>query len=185
MIISEELVETARYVLEIFRSRSARIVTAESCTGGMISALLTSIAGSSDVFERGYVTYSNQAKAELLDIPMDLINEHGAVSSQVALAMAQGALDNSNATISAAVTGIAGPGGGSEDKPVGLVFVAIAGPLGLFVEELRFGDIGRDEIRAETAQAALEMLVAFGFDDEEDGFDDGGNDQVPPDATLN
>ncbi|MGB7287416.1 MAG: CinA family protein [Salaquimonas sp.] len=167
MKITEELVETARYVLSVFRQNGATIATVESCTGGIISALLTSIAGSSDVFERGFVTYTNQSKHELVGVPEALLEKHGAVSAEVAMAMAQGGLEHSNATISVAVTGIAGPDGGSEEKPVGLVFVSIAGPLGLFVEELRLGDIGRDEVRAETAQAALEMLVAFGFDDDD------------------
>ncbi len=168
MKISDELVETARYVLGICREHNAKIATAESCTGGMISALLTSIPGSSDVFDRAFVTYSNEAKQEMIGVPDDLLEEHGAVSAEVAMAMAQGALENSNATICVSVTGIAGPGGGSEEKPVGLVFVAVAGPLGLFVEELRYGELGRDEVRAETAQAAMEMLVAFGFDDDDD-----------------
>ncbi len=171
MKISEELVETARYVLGVFREKSAKITTAESCTGGMISALLTSIAGSSDVFDRGFVTYSNAAKHELIGVPELLLEEFGAVSAEVAMAMAQGALEKSNATVSVSITGIAGPGGGSEEKPVGLVFIAVAGPMGLFVEELRLGYIGRDEVRAQSAQAALEMLVAFGFDDE-DALDD-------------
>lgn len=175
---SEELIETARYVLGIFRENKARIATAESCTGGLISSLLTSIAGSSDVFDRAFVTYSNEAKQEMLGVPKELLTEHGAVSAEVAMAMAQGALENSNATICVSVTGIAGPDGGSDEKPVGLVFAAVAGPLGLFVEELRFGDIGRDAVRAETAQAALEMLVAFGFDD--DDFDDDKLEPTPP-----
>ena len=102
------------------------IASAESCTGGLIAGLLTEVAGSSDVFERGFVTYSNEAKAELLGIPMDVINQWGAVSTQVAAAMANGALKQSHADISIAVTGIAGPGGGSSDKPVGLVYLATA-----------------------------------------------------------
>lgn len=168
--INQELIETARYVLAAFRNNRQTIATAESCTGGLIAALLTAIPGSSDVFERGFVTYSNQAKTEQISVPEDLIAEFGAVSAEVAMAMAQGALENSNAGVSVAITGIAGPGGGSKEKPVGLVFVSIAGPQGLFVEELRLNDIGRDQIRAETAQAALEMLAAFGLED--DGEDD-------------
>ena len=168
MKITDEMVDTARYVLGVCREKGARISTAESCTGGLISALLTSFAGSSDVFDRGFVTYSNDAKKQMIGVPDLLLTEFGAVSAEVAMAMAQGALENSDATISVSVTGIAGPGGGSKEKPVGLVFIAIAGPLGLFVEELRLGDQDRDDIRAQTAQAALEMLVAFGFDDDED-----------------
>ncbi len=179
MKISDELVETARYVLGVFREKKAKISTAESCTGGMISALLTSIPGSSDVFDRGFVTYSNQAKTEMLGVPADLLAQFGAVSAEVAMAMAQGILDHSTATHGVSVTGIAGPGGGSEEKPVGLVYVSIAGPLGLFVEELRLGDIGRDEIRGQTVQAALEMLVAFGFDDDDDLLETDDNPENP------
>ncbi len=168
MKITEELVETARYVLSAFREQGATIATAESCTGGMIAALLTSIAGSSDVFERGFVCYSNEAKTGQISVPPDMIETHGAVSAEVAMAMAQGALEHSVASVSVSVTGIAGPGGGTDTKPVGTVFVAIASQDGLFVEELKLGDIGRDEIRAQTAQAALEMLVAFGLLDDED-----------------
>ena len=167
MIINDEMTATAEYVLHAFRRNGAKIATAESCTGGLIAALLTSIAGSSDVFERGFVTYSNEAKTEQISVPTDLIAEFGAVSAEVAMAMAQGALEHSNATVTVSVTGIAGPGGGSDEKPVGMVFVAIAGPDGLFVEELRLGNQSRDEIRAQTAVAALEMLVAFGLPDDE------------------
>jgi nicotinamide-nucleotide amidase len=167
MMISEEMTATAAYVLDAFRQNEAKIVTAESCTGGLIAALLTSIAGSSDVFDRGFVTYSNEAKTEQIGVRADLIEDFGAVSAEVAMAMAQGALENSNATVAVSVTGIAGPGGGSAEKPVGLVFVAIAAPDGLFVEELSLGDQSRDEIRSQTALAALEMLVAFGLPDEE------------------
>ena len=169
MKIDKELEETAKYVLNSFRSAKAKISTAESCTGGLISALLTSIPGSSDVFECGFVTYSNEAKTKMLSVPEDLLESEGAVSSQTAMAMALGALDNSNANATLAVTGIAGPDGGSEEKPVGLVYVAVASEEGVFVEELQFGDIGREEIRNQTAQAALEMLVAFTLDgDDED-----------------
>lgn len=169
MIVTSEMIETAKYVLDAFREENATIATAESCTGGLIAALLTSIAGSSDVFDRGFVTYSNAAKTEQISVPPDLIEAHGAVSAEVAMAMAQGALEHSRATVSVSVTGIAGPGGGSAEKPVGTVFVAVASQEGLFVEELKLGNPGRDEIRAQTAQAALEMLVAFGLMDDDDG----------------
>jgi nicotinamide-nucleotide amidase len=114
----------AAKLLDICRKKSLRIVTAESCTGGMISAALTDIPGSSDVFERGFVTYSNSAKAEMLGVKKSLITKNGAVSEQVASAMAAGALKKSTAHLSVAVTGIAGPGGGSKTKPVGLVYIA-------------------------------------------------------------
>ena len=168
MIVTSELGETARYVLAAFREAGHTIVTAESCTGGLIAALLTDIAGSSDVFERGFVTYSNKAKMECLGVREEILAQHGAVSAETAMAMAEGALAHSRASVAVSVTGIAGPGGGSAEKPVGLVFVAIASPMGLFVEELRLGAVGRELVSAQTAQAALEMLVAFGLDEEED-----------------
>ena len=168
-IIDDELIETARYVLAAFRRHGAKLAAAESCTGGLIIAALTAIPGASDIVERGFVTYSNEAKSEAIGVPAELIVQHGAVSKEVALSMAAGALANSLAEVAVAVTGIAGPGGGSEEKPVGLVYVAIACPDGLFVEQLTLGDVGRDEIRRQSAQAALEMLVAFGLpDDDED-----------------
>lgn len=167
MIVTSELGETARYVLSAFREAGQTIVSAESCTGGLIAALLTDSAGASDVFERGFVTYSNEAKIDCLGVHAETLAEHGAVSAETAMAMAEGALARSKATVAVSVTGIAGPGGGSAEKPVGLVFVGIAGPMGLFVEELQLGAVGREQIRAQTAQAALEMLVAFGLDEEE------------------
>ncbi len=174
MNVDKELEETAKYVLNSFRTAEAKITTAESCTGGLISTLLTAIPGSSDVFDRGFVTYSNDAKTKMLGVPEDMIESEGAVSSQVAMAMALGALDHSFADASLAVTGIAGPAGGSEEKPVGLVFVAVASEEGVFVEELNLGEIDREEIRNQTAQAALEMLVAFALTDENE-FDETTN----------
>lgn len=169
MKIDPELPEIANYVLIKLREAGLKVATAESCTGGLISSLLTSIAGSSNVFERGFVTYSNKSKSEQIGVDEKLIEEFGAVSSQTAMAMAAGCLDNSDANISAAVTGIAGPDGGTQDKPIGLVYIAVAGPEGMFVEELKFGNIGRDEVRNQSAIAALEMIVAFGLPDDEDG----------------
>src|SRR5262245_14230723 len=121
-----DLADLARAALEACRRAGARACTAESCTGGLIAAALTSIPGSSDVVDRGFVTYSNEAKQELLGVPAELIAAHGAVSEPVALAMAEGALRHSRAQVAVAVTGIAGPGGGTPQKPVGLVFLAIA-----------------------------------------------------------
>ena len=141
-MFSEALLDQARDILAAARAKILRIVTAESCTGGLIAALFTEIAGSSDVFERGFVTYSNEAKEDLLGVPTDLIHKHGAVSAEVARSMAEGALQHSLAQIAVAVTGIAGPGGGTDQKPVGLVYIAIAGLDGeTDVQELRFGDI--------------------------------------------
>jgi len=148
-------------ILALARAKNMRIAAAESCTGGLIAGLLTAIAGSSDVFERGFVTYSNEAKEDLLGVPTDLIHRHGAVSHPVAVAMADGALKHSLAQLAVAVTGIAGPGGGTAQKPVGLVYVATAMLGGeTQTRELRLGDIGRDAVRLATVEAALAMLRA-------------------------
>lgn len=150
----------AEKVLDEARKKGLRLATAESCTGGLIAGLLTDVPGSSDVVERGFVTYSNEAKADLLGIPLSLIQDHGAVSEIVARAMAEGAVQKSIAQIAVAVTGIAGPGGGTPDKPVGLVHMAVAreGRTTLH-EEHRFGDIGRAEIRLKTVEAALRLIL--------------------------
>lgn len=158
-MFSIEIETLARLVIDEARSQNLRIVTAESCTGGLVAAALVGVAGSSDVFERGFVTYSNRAKSEVLDVPGDLLADVGAVSEPVARMMAEGALETSSAHISVAITGIAGPGGGTPMKPVGLVHFATAranGPIRHRVE--RFGDIGREEVRLASVQVALEML---------------------------
>ena len=143
-------------------ARGVRIATAESCTGGLIVGVLTEIAGSSAVVDRGFITYSNEAKTEMLGVPVDLIARVGAVSKEVAIAMVEGALARSKADIAVSVTGVAGPGGGTRDKPVGLVHFA-AMPRGGLVRhaERRFGDIGRSEIRLATVREALLMLRAL------------------------
>ena len=146
------MIETARF-------RGLMIATAESCTGGLIAAALTAVPGSSDVLERGFVTYSNAAKTGMLGVPADLIDRHGAVSEPVARAMAAGAVERSGASVSVSVTGIAGPGGGSDDKPVGLVHFGAAGPSGLIHAEHRFGDLGREGIRLESVRVALRLLL--------------------------
>ena len=154
-----EITALATLVLDEARERSLRITTAESCTGGLVAAALTAIPGSSDVFERGFVTYSNRAKSELLDIPGDLIADLGAVSEPVARLMAEGALEAANAHLSVAVTGVAGPGGGTALKPVGTVHFATAranGPVLHRVEH--FEDMDRDGVRMASRQTALEML---------------------------
>jgi nicotinamide-nucleotide amidase len=146
-------------VLAEARERGLRIATAESCTGGLIAALLTEIPGSSDVLERGFVVYSNHAKSDLLGIPADLIAEQGAVSEAVARAMAGGALAHSDAQLAMAVTGIAGPGGDTALKPVGLVHIAAARKGGSTLHEAhRFGEIGRAEIRLRSIEAALTLF---------------------------
>ena len=155
----DDIARLARKVVEAATARGLAIATAESCTGGLVSGALTAIAGSSAVVERGFVTYSNAAKAELLGVPAELIDRHGAVSEPVARAMAQGALVLSAAAVSVAVTGVAGPGGGSPDKPVGLVHFAAAGPGGLIHAERRFGDVGREPVRLGSVRVALDLLL--------------------------
>ena len=158
-MFADVLLSEARDLLTAARQAKVHIVTAESCTGGLIAALLTEIPGSSDVVERGFVTYSNEAKQELLGVPEELLRTQGAVSEPVCRAMAQGALKNARAEISVAVTGIAGPGGGSPNKPVGLVYIGAASKAGdVIVREYRFGDIGRDQVRLRTVEKALELL---------------------------
>jgi len=153
------LLALAETVLNEARAKGVRIATAESCTGGLIAGLLTEIAGSSDVFERGFVTYSNKAKKDLLGVPGTLITRDGAVSESVACAMAEGALARADAEIAVAVTGVAGPGGGTPEKPVGLVHIAAVRSGRTAVHEIhRFGDIGRQDVRLKTVEAALLLL---------------------------
>ena len=154
-----EMIDDARALLDLCRERRLMLVTAESCTGGLIAGLLTELPGSSDVLERGFVVYSNAAKAEAIGVAPELIPEHGAVSEPVARAMAEGALARSRAHIAVAVTGVAGPGGGTAAKPVGLVHLAAARRGRPTVHrEARFGDIGRDAIRLQTVTAALALV---------------------------
>jgi nicotinamide-nucleotide amidase len=149
----------AEALFALYRKHRLTIVTAESCTGGLVAGLITAIPGSSAVFERGFVTYSNAAKADSLGIPLDFIERFGAVSMEVARAMAVGALDNSRADVSVAVTGIAGPGGGSVEKPVGLVHFACARRGGdARSVERRYGALSRSEIRTASVSMALKML---------------------------
>jgi len=156
-----DLVDEARQLLDTMRERGLMLVTAESCTGGLISALLTEIPGSSDVVERGFVTYSNAAKASCLGIDPQVIEANGAVSEVVARAMAAGALAKSEADIAVAVTGVAGPGGGSAEKPVGLVhFAAARRGQPLLHLERRFGDLGRTTIRLASVRTALDLVKA-------------------------
>jgi len=157
--MSAELKKSASDLLDELRFQGLMLSAAESCTGGLISACLTDIPGSSDVLERGFVTYSNAAKTEMLGVPPEIIETYGAVSEEVAIAMASGALAHSRAGISVAVTGIAGPGGGSDDKPVGLVHIA-GQRRGGRVSHIRreFGDIGRSEVRERTVAEALRLV---------------------------
>lgn len=149
-------------VLAAARAQGLMIATAESCTGGLVAAALTEIAGSSDVVERGFVTYSNAAKTQMLGVPEALIAAHGAVSAEVAAAMALGALKASRAGLAVSITGVAGPGGGTAQKPVGLVHFAVAAADGRVNRvEQRFGDIGREKVRAKAVETALALLSAM------------------------
>jgi len=160
-LFSRELYDQAKALIEAFRHGELRLTTAESCTGGLLAALLTEIPGSSDVLDRGFVTYSNAAKQDMLAVPAEIIAEHGAVSEAVVRAMAEGALDRSQADVAMAITGIAGPGGGSKDKPVGLVWFGLA-MLGntTHAEERRFDNQGRSIVRLAAVRVALEFLTA-------------------------
>ncbi|MCQ0971857.1 CinA family protein [Paracoccus sp. TK19116] len=148
----------AAEVLDAARRAGAMIATAESCTGGLIVAALTDIAGSSDVVDRGFVTYSNAAKIQMLGVSQATLDVHGAVSEEIAAEMASGALKRSTADFAVAVTGIAGPGG-SEHKPEGRVCFGLAGPTGVMVETVEFGALGRSNVRAKTVEHALDLLL--------------------------
>lgn len=158
-MFSLEIETLARLLIDEAEGRRLRIVTAESCTGGLVSAAITSISGSSAVFDRGLIVYSNRAKQDLLGVAGDMIADYGAVSEPVARMMAEGALENSNAHVSVAITGVAGPGGGTELKPVGLVhFATCRSNQSVHHRVEQFGDIGREEIQMAATQMALEML---------------------------
>lgn len=158
--VPKQIDDLARLVITSFVEKGQMVATAESCTGGLIAGALTEIAGSSAVVDRGFVTYSNRAKVEMLGVDQATLDAFGAVSRQVALEMAKGALAHSQADVAVAVTGIAGPGGGSADKPVGLVHLASACRDGRSEHrEMRYGDIGRDNVRLATVRTALEMLA--------------------------
>ncbi len=158
-MLPQETLEEARALLALLESRGLRLATAESCTGGLIAAALTAIAGSSAVVTHGFVTYSNEAKQDLLGVPAELLGAHGAVSAEVAGAMAEGALGRARADVTVAITGIAGPGGGTAAKPVGLVFIASAcrGAETRVERHLFSGD--RTAVRLASAARALEMLT--------------------------
>ena len=156
----DALVARAAALLEKARARGLKIATAESCTGGLVAALLTEIPGSSAVVERGFVVYSNEAKQDMLGVPAPTIGAHGAVSAPTAAAMAAGALAHSRADVAVAITGVAGPGGGSLEKPVGLVMFASARRgEDVRTQEMRYGDLGRAGIRRAAVETALELLA--------------------------
>ncbi len=159
-MITQRLVTDAAALLQHLRERGLTVATAESCTGGMIAGTLTEVAGSSDVVDRGFVTYSNEAKQDMLGVPPALLKEHGAVSEPVAIAMAEGALRNSRADIAVSVTGVAGPGGGTETKPVGLVHIACARRGAATMHQRHvFADRGRGWIRQETVAQAFRIIA--------------------------
>jgi nicotinamide-nucleotide amidase len=150
----------ATALLDLCKSKKLMVATAESCTGGLVAGALTDIAGSSAVVDRGFITYTNEAKHQMLGVPNETIERHGAVSRETAEAMVRGALGQANANLAVSITGIAGPGGGSTDKPVGLVhFVAASRGGNLIHRERRFGDIGRGEVRRLSVLQALAMLT--------------------------
>lgn len=151
--------DTGKQIIDLLAERKQTLVTAESCTGGMIAAALTDIPGASSAFYGGYVTYANAAKSRMIHVQARLIRDYGAVSNQVARAMADGARNTAHADFAVAVTGIAGPDGGNEKKPVGLVYVAVSSELATVVIEHRFGDLGRDAIRKASVQAALDLVL--------------------------
>jgi nicotinamide-nucleotide amidase len=158
----QDLIEAARALLDLCRAKKLTIAAAESCTGGLLAATLTEIPGSSDVFDRGFVTYSNDAKTAMLGVPADLLATFGAVSRETAQAMARGALALAGVDLAVAITGIAGPGGAMPGKPVGLVHFAAASRGGRRSDQaLEFGDIGRAPVRIASVAQALVMLRAL------------------------
>jgi nicotinamide-nucleotide amidase len=161
-MFDRETLELAEQVLAAFRSRGLKLATAESCTGGLVAGALTEIPGSSDVVLAGFVTYSNEAKQGMIGVAQETLARHGAVSEATAREMAEGALKRSNADAAVAITGIAGPGGGSAEKPVGLVHFAVAARGGAMLhEEHRFGALSRSEIRRRSVLAALRLVQAL------------------------
>jgi len=158
-MFDDATLQLAEKTVMALKKANLKIVTAESCTGGLIAGALTSIPGSSEVVYGGFVTYANGAKISMIGVPKTLIEQFGAVSEQVAGAMARGALARSSADIAIAVTGVAGPGGGTKEKPVGLVCFASATAHNICAKQVRLGDIGRDQVRLATVNAALAMAL--------------------------
>ncbi len=158
-LFPDELYQATEALLAKLQRHALLVATAESCTGGLVCGLLTEVPGSSGMVERGFVTYSNAAKTDLLGVPEDLIARHGAVSEEVARAMADGVMERTPAHIGLSVTGIAGPDGGSADKPVGLVYLGVAARgVPTRVRECRFGNIGRREVRLASIRTAIELM---------------------------
>ena len=160
--MNDDIVTAAEALIKLFSDKKLVIATAESCTGGLVAGALTEVPGSSAVMDRGFVTYSNAAKQEMLGVPLETLKQFGAVSRETAEAMARGALGHSAADVTVAITGIAGPGGGMPGKPVGLVHFAAASRSGALTHaEMRYGDIGREQVRHQSVLQALAMLKAL------------------------
>jgi nicotinamide-nucleotide amidase len=158
-MLDDDIVGAAKDLLAICKEKNLLIATAESCTAGLIAGTLTEIPGVSSILDRGYVTYSNEAKHEMLGVSRDILKTHGAVSAQTAQAMARGVLGHSRVHLAVSVTGIAGPDGGSPEKPVGLVYFAAASRTGKIVDaEKRYGDVGRSQVRKQSVLQAFKML---------------------------
>jgi len=159
-MFSDEITAAATALLDLCKARKLMVATAESCTGGLVAGVLTEISGSSAVVDRGFVTYTNEAKHQMLGVPTATLDKYGAVSRETAEAMARGALGKAQAHIVVAITGVAGPTGGSVEKPVGLVHFAAASIGGILIHhERRFGDVGRSEVRRLSVLEALAMLT--------------------------
>ncbi len=158
--LNDRITARAADAIAALIASGASVATAESCTGGLIGGALTSVAGSSEAVYGGFITYSNDAKRKMIGVSSETLHAHGAVSAETAGEMAEGARQKAGTTYAVAVTGIAGPGGGSEEKPVGLVWFGLAGPNGTHVEKRLFGDIGRAAVRERTVLHALDLLLA-------------------------
>ena len=158
-MIDDDIVEAARRLLDICKRKNLLVATAESCTAGLVAGTLTEVPGTSSILDRGYITYSNEAKHEMLGVSQEILKRHGAVSREAAEAMVRGVLGHSRVHLAVSVTGIAGPDGGSKEKPVGLVHFAAATRSGkLWHAEKRYGNIGRDKVRKESVLQAFRML---------------------------
>ena len=158
-MLDEDIVEAAKNLLAICKEKNLKVATAESCTAGLVAGTLTEIPGVSSILDRGYITYSDEAKHEMLGVSRDILQKHGAVSPQTAEAMVRGVLGHSRVDLAVSVTGIAGPDGGSAEKPVGLVFFSAATRTGKIIDaEKRDGNIGRDKVRKYSVLQAFRML---------------------------
>jgi nicotinamide-nucleotide amidase len=175
-MLDEDIVEAAKNLLAICKRKNLLVATAESCTAGLVAGTLTEVPGTSSILDRGFITYSNEAKHEMLGVPRDILATHGAVSRETAEAMVRGVLGRSRVHLAVSVTGIAGPDGGSEQKPVGLVHFAAASRGGkLIASEQRYGNIGRDKVRKRSVLQAFKMLHELAE----------GEESNPPRAAVN